>query len=60
MCVCFPGVKRGHTLSLHLGFEGVFEDGLALGVLDLVAVLAEGGHLLDHADRLVPHRAGPS
>ena len=40
-------------MSLHLGLERILEDCLALGVLHLVTMLGEAGHLLDYADCLI-------
>ena len=48
-----PCVKRCYTLSFHFCLEGILVNSLALSVLHLVAVLAEAGHLLDHAHCLI-------
>ena len=48
-----PRIKGRHALGLDLSLECIFEDSLTLGVLHLVTVFAEAGHLLHHAHHLV-------
>ena len=46
-------VKSCHALGLNLSCEGVLVDGLTLGVLHLLAVFGETGHLLHNCHRFV-------